>query len=96
MLGIPLRVDDRADHSFDAPVIIGAAIYLEVFDIGLAAPALPARISQIHSSTDSGGRKSVRSAIARMIPDTKPACASSMGRVGHDVHFTVLMYSVLR
>ena len=34
MLGIPLRVDDRADHSFDAPVIIGAAIYLEVFDIG--------------------------------------------------------------
>lgn len=53
----------------------------------LAAPALPARISQIHSSTDSGGRKSVRSAIARMIPDTKPACASSMGRFGHDVNF---------
>lgn len=36
MLGIPLRIHDRADHGFDPPVILGAATHLESFDIGQA------------------------------------------------------------
>lgn len=78
MLGIPLRIHDRADHGFDAPVILGAATHLEAFGIGQACQDESIGCPRVASY--SAGRKSVRLAIARMIPHTKSVCASSMGR----------------